>query len=67
MFENHSKSLILEHYNVLDKTVACGQTVLPDRSIANWTNVDGKCHETFVVILKHCVAGGKRYRGKSSQ
>ena len=52
----------------MDKTVACGQTVLPDRSIAsNWTNVDGKCHETFVVILKHCVAGGKRYRGKSSQ
>ena len=25
------------------KSVACGQTVLPDRSILNWTKVDGKC------------------------
>ena len=25
------------------KTEVCGQTVLPDRSIVNWTKVDGKC------------------------
>ena len=25
------------------KSVACGQRVLPDRSIVNYTNVDGKC------------------------
>ena len=33
-------------WRVFGKTVACGQTVLPDRSIVNWTNVDGKCQKS---------------------
>ena len=34
-------------WRVCGKIVACGQTVLPDRSIINWTNVDGKCQNRF--------------------
>ena len=30
-------------WRVFGKTAACSQTVLPDRSIVNWTNVEEKC------------------------
>ena len=51
-------------WRVYGKTIACGQTVLPDRSIINWTNVDRKCQNRnwqywktrlFAVIFRHCV------------
>ena len=44
------------------KPEACGQTVLPDRSVLNWTKIGGKCQNsknsnaTFFVIFKQCVA-----------
>ena len=37
-------------WRVLEKTLACSQTVLPDRSIINWTNVDGKCQNTKIAM-----------------
>ena len=37
-------------WRVLEKTIAYGQTVLPDRSIIYWTNVDGKCQNTKITM-----------------
>ena len=42
------------------KTDACGQTVLPDMSVLNRTQICGKCQNsnaTFWVIFKQCVKG----------
>ena len=46
-------------WRVFDKPEACGQTVLPDRSVFNRTKIGGKCQNsnaTFWVIFKHCVS-----------
>ena len=54
---------------VFGKTIACGQTLLPDMSIVDWTKVDEKCQ--FLKVLarfgKSQLLNGANFKSKQKQ